>query len=90
MSKIPTCTFAKLIPRSDNQTLAIQPDRPDWLADFLYAFGAIHLILSLWMVIEYYAVNWPHFSPHGWANALIPTFVQNAVYVALYTIGQVH
>ena len=27
----------------------------------LYAYGIVHLILSLWMVLEYFVVNWPNF-----------------------------
>ena len=27
----------------------------------LYTFGSIHLILSIWMVLEYFIINWPNF-----------------------------
>ena len=27
----------------------------------LYAFGSVHLVLSIWMALEYFVVNWPHF-----------------------------
>ena len=27
----------------------------------LYTFGSIHLILSIWMVLEYFVINWPNF-----------------------------
>lgn len=27
----------------------------------LYSFGSIHLILSIWMVLDYFVVNWPYF-----------------------------
>ncbi len=66
-------------PFSVNQTFAIAPDRPNWLAYFLYTIGTFHVILSMWMVVEYYAVNWPHFYLHGWRVALVPTFLQHAV-----------
>ena len=27
----------------------------------LYVFGVGHLILSIWMVLEYFILNWPNF-----------------------------
>ena len=27
----------------------------------LYTFGSVHLILSIWMVLEYFIINWPNF-----------------------------
>ena len=61
---------------TENQTFAIVPEWPKWLAYSLYTIGSVHLILSLWMVAEYYAVNWAHFNFHGWRAALVPRFVQ--------------
>ncbi len=40
----------------------IRPDLDDWIGKFaLFILGPIHLVLSLWMLVEYFAVNWPNF-----------------------------
>ena len=45
-----------------NASGAIKPDADDWFEDnVLYIFGTFHLILSLWMLVEYFVVNKPNF-----------------------------
>ena len=49
-----------------NASGAIRPDFLQYWGDgayppVLYTFGSIHLILSIWMVLEYFIVNWPNF-----------------------------
>jgi len=40
---------------------AIQPGFQDWFQVVLYVFGAIHLLFSLWMLMEYFLINWKNF-----------------------------
>ncbi len=41
---------------------AIRPDTDNWFDDVVvYLLGTIHLVLSLWMLVEYFVVNWPNF-----------------------------
>jgi hypothetical protein len=48
-----------------NSSGAIQPDfLAYWGSAYrpvLYTFGSIHLILSIWMLLEYFIINWPNF-----------------------------
>jgi hypothetical protein len=48
-----------------NASGAIQPDFLDyWRGAYrpvLYTFGTFHLILSIWMALEYFIINWPNF-----------------------------
>ena len=48
-----------------NSSGAIQPDFLAYWGNayrpVLYTFGSIHLILSIWMVLEYFIINWPNF-----------------------------
>ena len=48
-----------------NSSGAIQPDFLDYWGNayrpVLYSFGSIHLILSIWMLLEYFIINWPNF-----------------------------
>ena len=48
-----------------NASGAIQPDFLGYWRDayrpVLYTFGTFHLILSIWMVLEYFIINWPNF-----------------------------
>lgn len=45
---------------------AIRPDVDDWFGNvLLYILGTFHLVLSLWMLVEYFVVNWSNFVlPH--------------------------
>jgi hypothetical protein len=37
--------------------------RYSWFGDYLlYILGGIHLLFSLWMLLEYFVINWPNFS----------------------------
>ena len=48
-----------------NSSGAIQPDFLSYWGSayrpVLYTFGSIHLILSRWMLLEYFIINWPNF-----------------------------
>ena len=48
-----------------NASGAIQPDFLGyWRGAYrpvLYTFGIFHLILSIWMVLEYFIITWPNF-----------------------------
>ena len=48
-----------------NASGAIQPEFLSyWQGAYrpvLYTFGSVHLILSIWMVLEYFIVKWPNF-----------------------------
>lgn len=34
-----------------------------WFSEYLlYIFGSLHLFFSLWMLLEYFIINWPNFS----------------------------
>ncbi|XP_019861438.1 PREDICTED: uncharacterized protein LOC100634093 isoform X2 [Amphimedon queenslandica] len=46
------------------------PDFPLWFTIVFYVLGAGHLLLALWIVVEYFIINWPHFK--------LPTFAYNA------------
>ena len=35
-----------------------QPDAPSWYRPVLYTLGSIHLILAMWMILQYYAKHW--------------------------------
>ena len=43
----------------------IEPQTPKldkWFSDYvLYIMGGIHLFFAVWMVAEYFVVNWPNF-----------------------------
>ena len=52
-------------PYSDDVSKSVSPVRPevdDWYGVWaLCVFGSIHLLLSLWMVVEHFVDNWPNF-----------------------------
>ncbi len=40
----------------------IRPDVDDWFEKYLlYILGAFHLVLTLWMLVEYFVINLPNF-----------------------------
>jgi inositol 1,4,5-triphosphate receptor type 1 len=46
---------------SDNNTVFL-PETEVWFYPYLlFVLGAIHLIMTLWIVIEYFLINFPHF-----------------------------
>ena len=45
----------------DETVGAFIPAFPSWLPVVLYVFGAFHLFFSLWMLIEYFLINWRNF-----------------------------
>ncbi len=45
----------------NNRTIPAVPTIRNEFQITLYALGSLHIFLSLWMVLEYFIVNWPHF-----------------------------
>ena len=55
-----------LIPHSENVTFeqaagTYFPEVDNWFTIVLYIFGAFHLFFSLWMLVEYFLINWKNF-----------------------------
>ncbi|XP_019849736.1 PREDICTED: inositol 1,4,5-trisphosphate receptor type 1-like isoform X1 [Amphimedon queenslandica] len=47
------------------------PMVPEWFIPYmLFILGGFHLILSLWVFIEYFIINWPHFSLPSFVNKI--------------------
>ena len=61
-----------------------------WYLIVLRFFGAIHLLLALWMVIEYFLTNWPHFKVHYlfyramWIIAILDNSIHNKLIAMLF------
>lgn len=49
----------------------------------LYVFGTVHLIMSIWMVLEYFIVNWPNFR----LPSLFYSIVTKYVHIWLLKLG---
>lgn len=68
-----------------NSSGAIQPDFLSfWRGAYrpvLYVFGSIHLILSIWMVLEYFIINWPNFKLPSIYYSLITRYTHVHVYI---------
>ena len=47
-----------------------RPVFPHWFIAVFFVLGAIHLFLSLWIVVEYFVINWPHFRLPGFCYTL--------------------
>ena len=45
----------------DESIGAFIPGFPGWFTVVLFLFGAFHLFFSLWMLIEYFLINWRNF-----------------------------
>ena len=39
-------------------SLVIEPQVPVWYHGVLYSVGSIYVILALWMVLQYFTLNW--------------------------------
>ncbi|XP_019851941.1 PREDICTED: inositol 1,4,5-trisphosphate receptor type 3-like [Amphimedon queenslandica] len=48
-------------PHAVGNNTPFRPDFPRWFHPLFFVLGAIHLFLSLWIVVEYFVINWPHF-----------------------------
>ena len=66
---------------SKNNTLVIVPDTVLWFTAeraegiIFYGLATSHIFLSVWMVAEYFGVNWPHFVVRGLLGAIVPRFI---------------
>ena len=48
-------------PNDTNKTLTVYfPQTPNWFYGILWSVGGIHVILSLWMVVEYFVKEKPN------------------------------
>ena len=91
--------FPITFPHSVNVTFeesigAFVPAFPDWFRIVLFLFGAIHLFFSLWMLIEYFLINWknfrlPHFFyyPLAWYVCVHVSVCLSSVCVTWYTLS---
>ena len=43
----------------------------------LYIFGSGHLLLSIWMSLEYFIVNWPNFKLPNFYYSLMTRYINN-------------
>ena len=41
---------------------AFLPATAEWFNPILYLLGTLHLLLSIMVVIDYFLINWPHFT----------------------------
>ena len=45
----------------DNGTIGPDPDLPDEYVIANFILGSLYAILTVWMLVEYFTVTWPHF-----------------------------
>ena len=66
------CTY------SDEHRIPTKPELGGWFMPTLVTLGTIHLLLALWMVVEYFLTNLPHFK--------LPTIFFKSMYVSNLTV----
>ena len=52
---------------SSNRAFPESPHHDSWYLIVLRLFGAVHILLAMWMVVEYFLNNFPHFRIHVFA-----------------------
>ena len=51
----------QVIENLDNNSTITSPFVAESLSIAIYVLGSLHLLLAIWMVMEYFIVTWPHF-----------------------------